>query len=262
MTVYAVDTQSHYYPCFDLEQYVQSSIKNLLTAGPGTNTNRDNTQAVIFLTDVPGENWFEKLSNQQIKLPGWTLTAEKQSLTLSRDQQSLLMVCSRQLNTQEGIEILLLGCQTDILPDQPLNHYVEQYAKEYLLVLPWGLGKWLGRRGQQVQAAIQQHRHDILLGDNGGRPKLWSSVPEFTVADQLNVPILPGSDPLPIPNQVHRSGTNGVLIESTESQPENQVQQILAQLKAGKFTPFRHHRPPLNVALDQILLRLLKPNKK
>ena len=43
-----------------------------------------------------------------------------------------------------------------------------------LVVIPWGAGKWLGRRGAVLSRYLRSvDDPGIFLGDNGGRPNAW-----------------------------------------------------------------------------------------
>jgi hypothetical protein len=53
----------------------------------------------------------------------------------------------------------------------------------------------------------------IFLGDNSGRPVFWRQSPILTKAQQRGIRILPGTDPLPFPQQVKRPGNYGFLLE-------------------------------------------------
>ena len=54
---------------------------------------------------------------------------------------------------------------------------------------------------------------DVVLGDNGGRPWFWTSVPQFDLAAELGMRVLPGSDPLPVPGDEARIGSYAFEIE-------------------------------------------------
>lgn len=109
---------------------------------------------------------------------------------------------AEQVNTRERIEVIVVGCEYSIEENLPVESYIDRYADRFLVILPWGVGKWLGKRGQIVSELLN-HRTGIVLGDNGGRPSWWK-VSQFQLANELNVPVLRGSDPLPVPSYHRR----------------------------------------------------------
>ena len=80
-------------------------------------------------------------------------------------------------------------------------------------VLPWGLGKWLGRRGRQVARLARDDRfraHPLFfLGDIAQRPWPWPEPALF--AEQR---VLPGSDPLAVAGAERRVGRYGFRIDA------------------------------------------------
>ena len=83
-----------------------------------------------------------------------------------------------------------------------------------MVVLPWGVGKWLGRRGDLVAGALGR-RGDappVLAGDNGGRPWFWPRPTVFARMESQELPVLAGTDPLPLENQAARVGSYGMVL--------------------------------------------------
>src|SRR5690606_32895041 len=70
--------------------------------------------------------------------------------------------------------------------------------------------------GRVVDALIAREADaaDVMLADNAGRPRLWSRVPQFAAAAASGMPILAGSDPLPLRGEELRVGTYGVRVRS------------------------------------------------
>jgi len=112
------------------------------------------------------------------------------------ERRKLLILAGRQIISAEKLEILALATTARLPDGLPAEKIVaEMDAADAVVVLPWGVGKWLGKRGSLVDRLIATSRPGrLLLGDNGGRPGFWP-VRQFT----SGLPVLSGSDPLPLP---------------------------------------------------------------
>ncbi len=81
-------------------------------------------------------------------------------------------------------------------------------------MIPWGFGKWWFHRGALVEKVVcRSERPGICLGDNAGRPEIAGRPRLFREAEERGIPVLRGSDPLPMPEQVDRAGSYGFLLE-------------------------------------------------
>src|SRR5690606_9902142 len=97
----------------------------------------------------------------------------------------------------------------------PVADIVERIrAAGGLAILAWGAGKWLGDRGRVVDDVIAREsgRTDVMLADNGGRPRLWPRVPQFETAAEHGLRVLAGTDPLPLRGEERRIGSYGVRV--------------------------------------------------
>ena len=91
-----------------------------------------------------------------------TLTDEQVSLILG---EKLLVIAGRQVVTAEHLEVLALLCHETIEDGQTLADTMAHISSTgAIALLPWGVGKWSGVRGQLVAEAASRHR--VLLGDN------------------------------------------------------------------------------------------------
>src|SRR5690606_9685667 len=125
------------------------------------------------------------------------------------DGSGILFIRGRQLVTAEGLEVLAAGVGGDLRSGQDLSPTLEGgRARGGWSTIAWGVGKWLGRRGRLVSEAVRAEAGsgDVFLGDNGGRPGLWRFVPQFDVAAENGMRVLPGTDPLPVPGDEARIG--------------------------------------------------------
>lgn len=219
------DTHVHFHACFDESAFLAAAVANAAEAARRTEPTAVPT-AVLMLTESAGVCWYRTLRERaapgnggQIN-GGWRVetTAEAESLRLVRaDGTTLYIVAGRQVVSAERLEVLWLG--TAELPDDgaPLEEVIaDARAAGAVPVLPWGFGKWMGRRGRRVGSllASTQQPRDFHLGDNAARPVFWPRPSFFARAQALGQRVLPGSDPLPFATEVDRVARFGAIAEA------------------------------------------------
>jgi hypothetical protein len=160
--------------------------------------------------------------------------------------------------TAERLEVLALGC-ADTIPDgRPVQEVIRQVSGcGALAVIPWGLGKWWGRRGRLVRALLDApDLPRFCLGDNGGRARVWRSPRLFTVARRRGMSVLPGSDPLPLPSHVTRAGSYGFVLDDWDG-PSQPARAIVARIRALKRSPavFGHLSSIGSMVRSQVAIR-------
>ena len=230
------DAHVHIYDCFDLEQLLNSTLSNFQNHAHQQG-HKENFIGLLLLTESSGDNYFQKLiatgkisDNQH----NWTFkrTQEQISLIASNDNnQELILIAGRQIVTVEKLEVLALFTNQTIEDGLSLEATIRDIiTAEGIPVLPWGFGKWIGNRGNLISELLANHKFPILcLGDNGGRPWFWRKPAYFTQAQQQNLRILPGTDPLPIADQFYRPGSFGFMIKADLNleKPGKELKQML-----------------------------------
>lgn len=203
---------------------------------------------VVMLAERAGFDIFETL--RTILVP----TKEPEAMWLD-EARRLLVLAGRQIVSREGLEILGLATMARVEDGLPARDAVARLdAEDAILVLPWGVGKWLGRRGRIVDELISGAAPGrLFLGDNAGRPAFWP-VPRFARA-----PLLSGSDPLPLPGSAVAVGGFGSLVrgELSAEEPAASLKQILRDGNRA-VTPFGAPAGPLRFVRDQARLRLAR----
>jgi len=127
-----------------------------------------------------------------------------------------------------------------------------------LTVVPWGFGKWWFYRGALVESVVcRSERPGICLGDNAGRPDFGGRPRLFREAEARGIPVLPGSDPLPLPEQADRAGSYGFLLTEgfDEQHPAQSLRRTLLALEQQPRT-FGRRRDLTGFCRDQFALRL------
>ncbi len=206
---------------------------------------------VLLFSEMPDANVFAEMAASG-EVGDWAIrpTGEPISLVAERvDALPLLLVAGRQIVTREGLEILILGATGPFTEtvDLPTGVAMGQAAGG-LAVLPWGFGKWWGSRGRVLDAFLATATPGtVFLGDNGGRLAGAGEPHQFARARERRIPILPGSDPLPLDGDAHRAGSYGFVVDGPLD-PTRPAAALKARLLAlrqqppgfGRLQPFWH----------------------
>jgi hypothetical protein len=223
-----VDAHVHIHQCFHLPTFFDSAIANFQAASNSNELeNPDEQQCfILLLTESTPQNSYRHLSD--LAAAGqclsshngliWSFhhTSEEGGLrALRSDGHSVFLVAGRQIITAEKLEVLGLLTPTVFEDHQPLSQTVQEVRNAGgLPVIPWGVGKWMGKRGRILKRFLATHESPIFLGDNSGRPFFWPRPRLFSFAEEGGGHILPGSDPLPFPAEVTRAGSYGFTMDA------------------------------------------------
>jgi hypothetical protein len=169
------------------------------------------SQSCLMLVEPGQTGRFEKLREGTESIGGgWSVepTDESVSLLLRHPNGSRLsLIAGRQVVTRERLEWLALGCCRPIRDGQDMETTLDAILSHGAFpVLPWGWGKWWGRRGRLVKLLIEKRGDDFALGDNGGR---WATGPRPALLQRgrgRGMAVLSGSDPLPLPREQSKVG--------------------------------------------------------
>jgi hypothetical protein len=236
-TVIIADSHVHIYDCFDVSILFNATLKNFQNCINHTTEKVDFT-GFLFLVDRVGQNWFirlRKIAENQKKIGDWSLmlTAEDNSLIAQKDHNIFLYILNgKQYSTTENLEILSLVSSEEITGEKSGAELVELILeKDGIPVVPWGFGKWIGKRKKVVENILQsQVGFKIFVGDNGGRPSFFAKDPLLELAKKNGIQILNGSDPLPLRNEIKRVGSFGFILEESVS-PDYPAKEMKILLK-------------------------------
>lgn len=260
-----VDAHVHLYDEYDLGAFLAGARANFRAAAEALGLPRE-APTCLLLAELGGRRWLAEARRGPGVARGWKLepTAEPESLVARPPEGDggLVVIAGRQIATAEGIEVLALAADVQVPDGLPLAETIAR-AREAgaVTVLPWGFGKWWSKRGRVVRAALPAGRDGLgtlFIGDNGNRPAALA--PRlFAEAERRGIPVLPGSDPLPLPGHAGRAGSHGLVLEGPfdERRPAASLRALLA---AAPVRPRRWGRPaPLGRFLaDQVALRRRK----
>lgn len=213
--MFLIDAHVHIHDCFDLEIFFDSAYKNFRAAASRQGLKTD-FAGVLLLAETSKCNWFHTLksySDENQSVGAWTFYRQKESSVLlvkRSESEKLFLIAGSQIVTSEKIEVLALISTSDFQDKRGILDTIKEIREDGALpVIPWGFGKWMGKRRRILEELLVKHSVPLFVGDNGGRPVFWSRPKLFSVVETLGGRVLPGSDPLPFPSEVRKVGRFG-----------------------------------------------------
>jgi hypothetical protein len=267
-----IDGHVHIHDCFNIPRFFGSAFSNCLQIARNAGYESSHIP-VLLLTEGRRQRVFrriqketkkgnDRLGDEQTGSYRVFATEEAESLRIQRmDGTCLFLVSGRQIVTAERLEVLALSTVSEIPDGLPLEETVAAVEKEGALpVIPWGFGKWYGRKRHVLTEFLASRREGgVFLGDNGGRPS-FLQFPDFQrEVPGLSLKVLPGSDPLPLPSEVQKVGSFGFTLQEELDlrRPGEALKRIL--MKHGVVpTPFGSHESTYRFAWNQMSLRIWK----
>lgn len=177
---------------------------------------KQNSVFALFIVQSEKENTRNFLN----KYSGgsWKIEKFQNDYLVTKDDQQLWLLMGQQLVTAEGLELLNLdaGNWIDYSPRQNIGSILN--IENGLFVLPWGVGKWLFKRGKIVSDVVNKFvvSGKCLIGDIPMRIRLLNGNRHFSAESSSKT--LRGTDPLPIDksNESLRIGDYGTIITVSE----------------------------------------------
>lgn len=259
-----VDAHVHLHECHDTGLLLDAAAANFLSAARGARP----ASAVLLLAQPAGAARFERLAANALPAAapdpasaGWGFrrTGEAESIVAVRqDGARLILVCGGQIRTAENLEVLALATTQRFDDGRPAAEAIRAAAAAgAVAVLPWGVGKWFGRRGRLVSRLIDETRLGFACGDNGNRPFFWPRPRLLRRAERVGRRVLPGSDPLPLPAAITRAGSFGFAVGGALD-PGRPAADLKARL-ADPLTaiePYGGRESARRFLCDQLLVRV------
>jgi len=255
-----VDAHVHIHDCFDIDRFLDAAAMNLHTHVPGESSRAP--RFVLCLTETRGANKFaDLLGRAGSPADGWQVRPGGSSRSLIATHSRLgeiEVVAGRQIVTAEKLEVLALGTRHEWDDGLPAETVIRSVLEAGAIpVLPWGFGKWLGRRRRVIESLIEKFDDgSVYLGDNGGRSAVLPTPPEFALAQARGIQVLPGSDPLPFESEYSRAGSFGFQVDGLPV--KDGVWPILCamlQRDEAKLKPFGRLESPIRFARNQIAMQ-------
>lgn len=217
--------------------------RNFRAAAAASGAGR-NFQGVLIFTESAGDMVFSALAETAAQRVGrWAIsrTKELNSLNLRRHgDASLLLLAGRQLISAERLELSAYFVAEPLPDGAPLATLLKLVdVAGGLSVLPWGVGKWLGRRGRYVKEKLMHSEVPLMVSDNGGRPWLWPLPRLLRIADEQGIPVLAGTDPLPMMSEQLQVGRYGFILNGALSL-DTPAQDLKGRLLSLARSPVRY----------------------
>ena len=262
-TLLPVDGHVHLHPGVDLGIDLDAAIEHARRASrerPSVEPDR----IVLCLVDPEEGARFSALRGRagEADVDDWRLctTEESGSLLAERnDGARAAVVAGRQIRTADGFEVLLLASDRPLSSGEPLELTVRRgVAEDDVVVLAWGFGKWWFRRGRRLRSLLRSPAGErVFLGDNAGRLPCGPHLGILREARRRSVPILPGSDPLPLPGHEQRVGQYGFLVSRFDL-THRPAAMLRSRIQSLDAQPCRYGTldSPHRALLSQLRLRL------
>lgn len=262
--MWAIDSHVHFHDCFDKGLFFESCFINLSTI-----LYSDIQNGILFFTEGRKEDSYNKLRTiKEIKNPISTEIFRLRDIdngnaievTSNKRRIRLIIFPGYQIVTKENLEVLSLGTNKRLSDGLQIEETITNVIElGGIPVLPWGFGKWFGKRGKKMNELIIKRVHDLFLGDNGGRSSLLPFPTQFNLAEEHGMKILPGSDPLPFPQEASRPMSYGFVlnINFDELNPWESVKRSLLPNNLT-FEKFGNLTSPLKFIKTQLAMQLKK----
>lgn len=284
-----VDAHAHFHPLFTEEDFFDRAARNFRQGLKGLVTTTAHARACLVLVQGAGRDTFRRWRRRaettgrrgegmaadrgeeqaadggggvEANRTEWRFvhTDEEESVVVRRGSGiEIVVVAGRQVRTRERLEVLALGTDRHVAEGATVEESLEA-AREAggIPVLAWGFGKWWGRRGKRVDELVRgAEPGDLWLGDQRGRPLPVPAPSQFRVAARRGIPVLPGTDPLPLPTHARRAGSYGLVLDRDlgTRRPAAELRRALVGMREQ---PRRYGRRDglIRSIADQIALRL------
>lgn len=255
---YHVDTHVHVYHCYQQEDFLARIISNIAKVESAV-------IPVLCLTESQGFDFYHELKSQlndDSAAQKWHLQdiAGQPAIMLQRDGQNIIVVAGRQIISRQGLEVLALYSDHQYEDGQDTQKIIDLInEKNGLAVLPWGVGKWLGRRGKLIVELLEANDPEKLtIADISARPALWPQPEQFRLGRKIGYNCLYGTDPLPLVHEQFRIGSAGIIAElpADPAQALAELKTTLTKQRPGHF--YGRRVSALRFIRDQLMLRIIK----
>ena len=267
---FLVDAHVHIHDGFDIARQLDTAASNFASQAEKLAATAD-AEFVLCLTECYGTNRFNDFMlacDQNGVVPGlggseWQIRRSGDPVSVYAEHPRsgrILIVAGRQIVTAEKLEVLGVGTAGDWRDGRPIRETIDALLRSNAVpVLPWGFGKWLGRRGRIVRNLIDEYRRSSLyLGDNSGRLGIAPEPGEFCLAGQAGIAVLPGSDTLPFSSEVSKTASFGFYARDVPDLG-GAWESLRSVLVSGRVhvRPFGTLESPLRFVRNQVAMQYL-----
>ena len=169
---YHIDTHVHVYHCYEPENFLSRAFTNSVEI-------KDDSSLILCLTESRGFEFFQELKNRaatSTALAGWLVSEipGHPAVLLQNSEKSIVIIAGNQIITKQGLEVLALFNDCSYEDGQDVQDTINEVNKNNgLAVLPWGVGKWPGKRGDVFTGLIKSSSpQKLAIADISTRPAL------------------------------------------------------------------------------------------
>lgn len=250
-----IDGHVHLHRSHSIEAALDAAVENFERAWArlGSTGSR---HAALWLVETPDESASTRLRGAEAG--HWQVNAHDDVTWRLRrpDGAQLTLIRGRQVATSEGLEVLLAGTAHPVPDGRSLHEVIEsQLEHRVLVMIPWGFGKWTGRRGRAVIQAYESYgAKGLRLADTGVRPR-WLPAPGlFRRSKADGRPVFVGSDPFPFRETGDRIGSAGFV--ARDLPPEAGWHDMFASLRDPSGPLERFGRPVGTIPFLRLQVRM------
>ncbi len=258
-----VDSHIHINDCYNLKRFFDSAFRNFALHKNKLSA-LEKFIGVLFLTEAGDYDFFKKFFDEpelysskiNYKIER---TSEETSLKISDRSNCIILIAGQQIITAENLEVLALGTRKRFKYKKKFSDTINSINDSgAICVIPWAVGKWIGKRGKIIKD-ILQNNSGIFLGDNSGRPVFWPTPKLFSEGMGKKIYTLRGSDPLPFKSQVNKAGSFGFYFNSSIdlNKPFSDIKKLINNLD-NKPANYGSLENPLRFFKNQFMLRRVK----
>jgi hypothetical protein len=255
-----VDSHAHLYESFPMAEAFDAAWSNFESAAAAVGTQKQ-YQAVMLVAATGADSLRNRLLMASFRRWSIAKTAEASSLVARRGETGEIhLILGLQTVCAEGLEILCFAAPCRIRRGGPARDLLREIASAGgIAIIPWGFGKWTGNRKATLMQLMQGPAAGFFLGDNGGRSKLWPNSDVFRAAAKFGIPVLPGSDPLPLPREWMRIAAVGFALAGrlSTARPAADLRSLLGENPLTLF-PYGDRMPLSDFIKTQIQLRFAR----
>lgn len=230
-----VDTHVHLYPDHDIGVVLRLCAERLHGLVPDAVpvaclTERHDCRMFRQLCDPSAGEWAHVLGVEVLAGGGCV------RVRFGGGVPPLFVLPGRQIATHERIELHCLGKDAVIADGASAVETVGRIREiDGLVVLPWGVGKWLFRRQRVVEDLCNRFGPEVLLlGDSAMRPVFWPAPQVMRATSGYSHRVLAGSDPLPHEGKGCWIGCYATLVDAPFD-PSAPAQSCIMGLRQGKI---------------------------
>lgn len=273
-----VDAHVHVYPCFDLSSFFSAAYLHFHTISSNLSPGKA-FLPIIVLADWSRQSWFRqfKLSadkpddSRSLMVSGWSFKPAGDDLSVqveSEDGRKMIILAGKKIISAENLEVLALATTGDFKDNLSLQATLDSIRehKDFPIpVIPWAVGKWLGRRGKILEDVMRRAKDPFFyLCDNGNRPLFWGWPSHFTLAGDLGIRILAGSDPLHFRAEGTRVGSYGFYLPTNFSMesPAMAFKKALAASAPATIQLFGRRESGGSFLKNQVRMQIFKKKWK